>query len=115
MTAFVRTKSAPAVACDSLTCFEVATIRILVEGELRVLCPIHWSSLRSNGLIMIQIVAELERPSCFKVGCRTGAVSVMSDLDGRSLPVCEKHLEDLSWVTPSPVELEALQEQERRR
>ena len=32
----------------------------------------------------------------------------MRHLDGRSLPVCETHLEDLSWVTPSPVDLTAL-------
>ena len=112
MTASVPTVSGPTVACGGAACFEVATIRISVEGEQRALCPIHWATARANSPTRIRVLAEVDRPACFKIGCDLGAVSVMSDLDGRPLPVCERHLEDLSSVTPSPAELEALDQWE---
>ena len=46
-----------------------------------------------------------DRPDCFHTDCQTPAVSVMTHLDGTFLPVCEAHLDDLSWVSPTPSEL----------
>jgi hypothetical protein len=99
----------PTEACDISGCYEVATIHArLVDGLERRPCAVHWTELRAAATVPAQVVAVLDRPVCFRIGCTGGAVSVMSALDGASLAVCETHLEDLSWVTPTAEELTAL-------
>jgi hypothetical protein len=92
-------------ACHSPACFEVAPILVLTRDIEMPLCPVHWSALRSSSRGEFRVLEELDRPPCIKRGCEAGAVSVMRHPDQRPLPVCEEHLEDLSRVTPSPVEL----------
>jgi hypothetical protein len=106
----VAPQSRRPIGCQAQNCLEVATIRVetLDTGEL-TLCPIHWLEMRRRMQTALQVLRQLGRPTCFKADCTAGAVSVMPHLDERPLPVCEKHLEDLSWVTPLPEELAALE------
>ncbi|RYU14847.1 hypothetical protein [Nocardioides iriomotensis] len=97
-----------ASACRGVGCFELATVRVHLGDDSIDLCPLHWQERRASPQKRLVVEKELSRPTCFKLECRADAVSGMTHLDGRCLPVCEQHLEDLSWVTPSQRELAAL-------
>jgi hypothetical protein len=98
-----------AFPCEEVGCFEVATICVRVNDIAEQdLCPIHFSDLRNDRTVRRHVVRQLDRPACFKDSCGAAAVSVMPHLDGTALPVCERHLEDLSWVSPTAVELQAM-------
>lgn len=94
--------------CITVGCFELATVRVRLGRGSIDLCPLHWQERRTATTERLLVEKELPRPRCFKHGCPADAVSAMTHLDGRCLPVCEEHLEDLSWVTPSRRELTAL-------
>ena len=88
--------------------FELATVRVRLGKDSWDLCPLHWQERRTALTIRPVVQKEFARPGCFRDGCGADAVSGMTHLDGRCLPVCEQHLEDLSWVTPTREELAVL-------
>ena len=91
-----------AIGCD-----DVASI--LVEsnpGSAEAYCGRHWDQLR-----LPLAAADLcipNRPTCFLSACSGPAACISTHLDGTLLPVCEVHLDDLSWVSPTPSELREL-------
>lgn len=104
-----ETDASCAAACIEPGCLELATVRVRTRDRTAAaLCPLHWNEQRRIPGAVLQVDAVLPRPPCFKASCPADAVSAMSHLDGRCLPVCEIHLEDLSWVTPEPEDLAAL-------
>lgn len=75
---------------------------IVVRGPKRSELPIcqqHWEYLnrRTRGGL-IEIVRTLDRPACFRPDCRDEGVAVMENPDGPARPVCQEHLDDLSWI-----------------
>ena len=90
--------------CSAIGCDDVASI--LVEsnpGSAEAYCGRHWDELR-----VPFAAAELyipHRPTCFHSACSTPAVCIKTHLDGTRLPVCDAHLDDLSWVSPTQSEL----------
>ena len=97
-----------ALVCVEPGCFELATVRVQVDDLAPVVCAPHWQDLRSQSGPSVSVLEVLDRPKCFKAACPSDAVSGMPHLDGRCLPVCEEHLEDLSWVVPDAVDLACL-------
>lgn len=96
------------LCCCAIGCDSVASIRAQVADDaLLPFCGVHWQEVRSI-TFRRQVAQVPDRPQCFRAACTTPAVSVMQHLDGTPLPVCEKHLEDLSWVDPTPDELRAM-------
>lgn len=75
---------------------------IVVRGPKRSELPIchqHWEYLnqRTRGGL-IEIVRTLDRPACFRPDCPDEGVTVMENPDGPARPVCQRHLDDLSWI-----------------
>lgn len=91
--------------CSAVGCDDVATIVVDVGNQSELpLCGRHWDQIRGTETKR-RVRAVLDRPDCFRTACATPAVSVMAHLDGTQLPVCERHLDDLSWISPSAEEL----------
>ena len=89
-------------ACAVKNCMQIATIVVRGVKEIEtLLCPNDWHALQRQTHGRTEIVRTLERPMCFRGDCHDEAVAVMEHLDGNPLPVCQKHWDDLSWVTPS--------------
>ena len=93
--------------CSAIGCDNVASIVVdSNRGSVEAYCGRHWDELR-----LPFAAAELylpNRPTCFHSACSTPAVCIRTHVDGTLLPVCEAHLDDLSWVSPSPAELQEL-------
>ncbi|MFZ5848903.1 MAG: hypothetical protein ACOYX5_16140 [Actinomycetota bacterium] len=75
---------------------------IVVRGPKRSELPIcqqHWEYLnrRTRGGL-IEIVRTLDRPACFRPDCHDEAIAVMEGPEGPARPVCQQHLDDLSWI-----------------
>ena len=91
-----------AYPCAVENCMETATI--VVQGAKEIdtpLCPNDWHGLQRQRHGPTEIVRTLEGPLCFRGDCPDEAVTVMEHLDGTPLPVCQRHWDDLSWVTPN--------------
>ncbi len=91
--------------CCAIGCNEVASILVALEDSELPFCGNHWQELRQGSHRVSRVLEVLDRPDCFTNGCSSPAVSVMTHLDGTGLPVCENHLDDLSWVTPTDGEV----------
>ena len=90
--------------CSAIGCDDVASIVVDPGlGSAEAYCGRHWDELR-----LPFAAAELyipNRPTCFHSACSPPAVCIRTHLDETPLPVCEAHLDDLSWVSPTPSEL----------
>ncbi len=90
--------------CSAIGCDNVASIVVdSNRGSVEAYCGRHWDELR-----LPFAAAELylpNRPTCFHTGLPHARGVHQDHLDGTLLPVCEAHLDDLSWVSPSPAEL----------
>lgn len=97
---------AVAFGCSATGCGEIATIMVEsgVNAE-RPYCPVHWQAVRVQSPVPRSCLRILDRPPCFRLDCLHGAVTLMSHVDGTLLPLCEEHLDDLSWVVPTSEEL----------
>jgi hypothetical protein len=87
--------------CSVESCAEIATV--LVDGGPRSdlpLCGEHWQTARSLASDGLAAVMVLPRPCCFVAACGSPALEIVVHLDGTLLPCCERHIEDLCWVTP---------------
>lgn len=90
-----------AFLCSVGRCDEIATI--VVDHHNRAespLCGEHWQTARHLTGDRLSTITILPRPRCFVAGCGESAIEIVVHLDGTLLPCCERHLEDLSWVTP---------------
>ena len=95
------------ICCCAIGCDNIASIRVDLNTDgVLAFCGRHWEEVR-NTSVRRRVVEVPDRPRCFRSGCPTPAVNVMQQLDGTPLAVCETHLDDLSWVEPTDVELEA--------
>src|SRR4051794_5807129 len=102
------TRELLACCCSAVGCDEVATVIVDVGDQSELpFCGRHWDQIRGPEANR-RVRAVLDRPDCFRSVCTAPAVSVMTHLDGTPLPVCERHLDDLSWITPSAKELERI-------
>lgn len=91
--------------CNAIGCDGIASIVVQSGTDVSyAYCGLHWDELRPPYAEGYALYVP-DRPDCFHTDCQTAAVSVMTHLDGTFLPVCEPHLDDLSWVSPTPSEL----------
>ena len=93
--------SVVAYVCSASECGEIATV--LVERETAAEtppCGEHWQAVRLLADHPLSAAMVLPRPRCFVATCQAHAVEIVVHLDGTYLPCCERHLDDLSWVTP---------------
>ena len=96
--------------CSAIGCDSIASIVVQSGTDAPyAYCGLHWDELR-RPFGHENAIYVPDRPDCFHTDCQTPAVSVMTHLDGTYLPVCELHLDDLSWVSPTPSELLALRQ-----
>jgi hypothetical protein len=102
----IRPKTTPSggdisYACATEGCQALAAIVIRgPKGYEWSLCRTDWLQLNRHALGLMEIVRQLERPSCFRGDCRVEAVVVVEHLDRTPLPVYQQHWDDLSWVRP---------------
>ena len=94
-----------AYPCAIESCMEIATVVVQGVKEIETpLCTNDWHALQRQEHGRTEIVRTLERPMCFQGDCRDKAVAVMEHLDGTPFPVCQRHWDDLSWVSPNDLE-----------
>lgn len=97
-----------ALCCRAVGCDDVATIIIDIADQSNLpFCGGHWDQIRGTETNR-RVRAVLDRPDGFLTTCARPAVSLMAHLDGTPLPVCERHLDDLSWISPTTEELARL-------
>ena len=68
------------------------------DGEELEVCVPHWKDALQVSLGEIRGVRLLKPPRCFHVECAADAVTVVGRYDEPPKPVCQRHLDDLSWV-----------------
>jgi len=86
-------------ACAWEGCLGVADL--LVRGPKRselAICQQHWDYLNQRTRGLIEIVRTLDRPMCFRPDCNDESVALMENIAGPARPVCQQHLDDLSWI-----------------
>ena len=91
--------------CEIPDCTEIPHVVIRDAGgeSLRV-CTDHWQEVLLTSDGRIRGVQLLELPRCCRPACRHDAVTRVIDPDGARVPVCQQHLDDLSWVSlPGPL------------
>jgi hypothetical protein len=90
-----------AYKCSWEGCEEIATEAVRGPNRMEcALCAGHWKVLDRKTPGLTEVTHPLSRPACFCSECGDEAVTVFEHLDGTALPVCERHRDDLSWVTP---------------
>ena len=91
--------------CTAIGCDNIASIVVQSGTDASyAYCGLHWDELRppyGEGTPSTSLIGQTASTRT----ARPPAVSVMTHLDGTFLPVCEPHLDDLSWVSPTPSEL----------
>ena len=98
-----------AYQCAAERCQQIAMVVVhRIDGDETPLCPDDWRPVLGHADGNVESVRALERPRCFRDDCLQGAVTVMEDLSRIPLPVCERHWDDLSWVTPDDPDSQAL-------
>lgn len=91
--------------CEIPDCKEIqrVVIRDTQGGSLKV-CLHHWQQSLTASEGRHRGVPLVESPPCCRPGCRHDAVTRVIDPDGARVPVCEQHLDDLSWISlPGPL------------
>ena len=86
------------IDCQVADCADFARVAIrATHGGKTQVCVGHIrEGLEANpALIEIQ---RLDCPQCARSGCRRDAVTQVDHDEAGLLPVCQRHLDDLSWL-----------------
>ena len=101
----------PALQCMSADCDAVVTFVLRQANRERIgVCQTHVQELVANRVGPACTVELVDAPGCFHRSCGVKAERIIKHLDGELLPVCQQHLDDLSWVTPEAFRDEAFPE-----
>lgn len=93
--------SVVAYVCSVTGCAEIATVMVERDPHAEApFCGEHWQAARKLADHRLSAIMVLPRPHCFVSACATPALEIVVHVDGALVPCCERHLEDLSWVTP---------------
>jgi len=69
-----------------------------VDGGERLLCILHWNAAEVVVPGELQAAHLIAPPACFVYRCERDAVTIVGRYDEHPRPVCQRHLDDLSWV-----------------
>ena len=75
--------------------------RVVIEDAHREqleVCVAHWQDALQVSHGQIRGVRLLKIPRCFLAPCRSEAVTIVGRFDEPPRPVCQRHLDSLSWV-----------------
>lgn len=85
--------------CESSGCSLIARIHVALQHDDRLeVCVPHWGEVLRTHRDGIQGMRLMSLPRCFLHQCHRAAVTVVSRDDGQHLPVCQRHLDNLSWA-----------------
>ena len=85
--------------CRVGDCSLIARVMIQdTDGEQLEVCVPHWKDAVQISLGDIRGVRLLKPPRCFHAQCTAEAVTVVGRYDEPLKPVCQHHLDNLSWV-----------------
>lgn len=85
--------------CGIDNCQLIARVKSCdVDGNERRLCVIHWSAAQVFVPGELQAAHLIALPACFVDRCTQDAVTIVGRYDERPGAVCQRHLDDLSWV-----------------
>ena len=91
--------------CDLPDCNGIQRVVIRDPGgeSLRV-CVDHCQDALAASGGLIREMGLIECPTCCRPGCQLDATTRVSDTEGKELPVCRQHADDLSWIImPGPL------------
>lgn len=85
--------------CEIDNCQLIARVKTRdVDGNERHLCVMHWSAAQVSVSSELKAAHLIALPACFIDRCTRDAVTIVGRYDERPRPVCQRHLDDLSWV-----------------
>ena len=85
--------------CEVDNCQLVARVKTGdVDGAERLLCILHWRVAQVFVPGELQTAHLIALPACFVGRCKRDAVTIVGRYDEYPRPVCQRHLDDLSWV-----------------
>lgn len=85
--------------CEVDNCQLIARVKTVdVDGAERLLCVMHWRAARLFVPGQLQTAHLIALPTCFVDRCTRDAVTIVGRYDEHPRPVCQRHLDDLSWV-----------------
>lgn len=91
--------------CEIDNCQLIARVKTCdVDGNEQRLCVMHWSAAQVLVPGELQAAHLIALPACFVDRCTRDAVTIVGRYDEQPRPVCQRHLDDLTWVD-LPVEL----------
>lgn len=91
--------------CSAHGCSLLARVLVtLVDSEHLQVCVPHWGDVLQDRATVVQSMRLIALPRCFLPRCRSNAVTIVRPEDGSSRPVCQRHLDNLSWLeTPTEI------------
>ena len=85
--------------CSAEGCSLIARVLVcLPDGSQLEVCVPHWGDVLHQTPGEIQGMRLIQLPDCFVERCRSKAITIVGPVDDSSRPVCQRHLDDLSWV-----------------
>ena len=85
--------------CSVGGCSLIARVTVQdAHGEQLEVCVPHWKDAVEVSLGDIRGVRLLKPPRCAHAQCTAETVTVVGRYDEPPKPVCQRHLDDLSWV-----------------
>jgi hypothetical protein len=90
------------IDCQVADCAEFARVAILAaRSKPTRVCVAHIRETLESNSALIEI-RRLDCPLCARSGCRRDAVTQVDHDEAGALPVCQGHLDDLSWMAMPP-------------
>lgn len=95
----MKTQECPApIDCQVADCAEFARVAIrTAHSKSTQVCLAHIRATLEANSALIEI-RRLDCPQCARSGCRRDAVTQVDHDEAGALPVCGRHLDDLSWM-----------------
>lgn len=85
--------------CEVNNCQLVARVKAGdVNEDARLLCVRHWNRAPEIVPDDLHTIRVVDLPACFVYRCKREVVTIVGRYDERPRHVCQRHLDDLSWV-----------------
>ena len=87
--------------CESSGCSLIARVHVaLLHGDWLHVCVPHWGEVLRTQRKAIRSMRLVPLPRCFVTRCQCAAVTIVGSDPGEPLPVCQRHLDNLTWAAP---------------
>lgn len=85
--------------CEVDSCQLIARVNVHHDvGGHRQSCMVHWQAAQRSAPEQFGAASVNDLPLCFVHRCGENAVTIVGRYDELPRPVCQRHLDDLSWV-----------------